>query len=365
MSLSILHIAPQNYAGVPYETVKAERARGISSWLITMWPHPYGFSEDECLNLPMAAGGVVRFAQRLFGTTPKTLNVRRKQLGELPPTWNGDSFPSNILFALRDRLWEPYFRRAGFPKRLDEFDIVVLDGGLPLLRDSVWILDWARRGGRLATTYYGSDLRQHGVLPKVDGAAGAVFVMEFDHIALHPRATWLPFPFDPSGLPSADPPNGPVRIGHVATNRSAKGTDRIIEAIGEAAKTCEIEPVIIERKPHAETLYLKAGCHIFIDQLGELGYGISGLESAAMGIPTVVELLPDHEAFLGEHPFVTACAETLPNILVKLSTDKDLREKYGAAGIEWVRNFHSPSRTIDLMLQKYAELGWISPGEFQ
>ncbi|MCD6501771.1 glycosyltransferase family 1 protein, partial [bacterium] len=110
---------------------------------------------------------------------------------------------------------------------------------------------------------------------------------------------------------------------------------------------------------------LKASCHIFVDQLGELGYGISGLESLAMGIPTVVQLLPDHEKFIGEHPFVVADSENLPEILETLATNPDLREGKSAMGREWVKRFHDPNRAIDIILKKYAELGWLSAGEFK
>ncbi|MCK5832608.1 glycosyltransferase [bacterium] len=360
MSISILHIAPQNFAGVPYSIVKAERKSGFDSCLITMWPHPYGFKEDECLDLPLVAGNFITKIQRALKTTPQTLNLRRKDLNEIPPKWRGDKFPAKQLFALRDKIWEKRLIKAGFPKRLNDYDIVVLDGGIPLLRSGKWILDWVLRGGKLATTYYGSDLRQHGVIPKIDKAASVVFVMEFDHRFIHPRSTWLPFPFDPINLPNAKAPNGPIRIGHVASHRSAKGTNEIISAINNVARRIHVEPVIIEKKPHAETIALKSSCHIFIDQLGELGYGISGLESVAMGIPTVVELLPDHEKFLGSHPFAVANKKTLPDVLVKLALNKNLRMDMISRGKIWLDEFHNPIKTTNIIIEKYNELGWIS-----
>ncbi|HHS50588.1 MAG TPA: hypothetical protein ENN07_05680 [candidate division Zixibacteria bacterium] len=363
MSLSILHIAPQNTAGVPFEIVRGERARGIDSHLITMWHHPYGFPNGECLNLPFAAGGIVSKFQRLLKTTPKTVNRRRSDGGALPPIWRGDRFPAKQLFAMRDVLWESKLRKLGFPERLNDYGIIVLDGGIPLLRSGKWILNWASRGGKLATTYYGSDLRQHGVLPQIDEAAGAVFVMEFDHKSLHPRATWLPFPFDASNIQPANPPESAIRIGHVASVRSAKGTDIIIDAIRRAGEAVECEPVIIEKRPHKETLALKSTCHIFIDQLGELGYGISGLESLAMGIPTVVELLPDHEKFLGDHPFAVANADNLADVLVELARNSDRRAEMAERGRIWLDEFHNPNRTIDTIFERYTELGWLSSGE--
>ena len=359
MAESILHIAPQNIAGVPGEMVREERRRGFDSTLVTFSPHPYGFDSGECLDLPLASGRKAAFVQKLFGTSPETVNRRRRGDFRKPPAWEGGRFPARYLFALRDRIWEPRFRAAGFPERLREADIVVLDGGLPLLRSGKWIRDFAERGGRLAITYYGTDLRHHGVIWEIDDAAGAVFLMEFDHTLLHPRGTWLPFPFDARDYERANPPEGAVRIGHAAAKRNAKGTNRIIEAIREVGESRDVEAVIMERMPHEEVLELKSTCHIFVDQLGELGYGISGLESLAMGIPTVVELLPDHDGFLGDHPFVNANADNLARVLRELVDNPELRTETGEKGYRWVREFHSPRRCIDRAHGVYRELGWI------
>jgi hypothetical protein len=359
MKTSILHIAPRNTAGVPWTIVKEERRRGFDSWLLTFRPHPFGFGQDETLNLPFIDDPLTTTVQRLLSTTPKKINIRR-EYSELPPKWQGNKFPTSLLFAMRDRIWKSKLKQAGFPKRLADFDIIVLDGGLPLLRNGKWISTWAKATGKLATVYYGTDLRQHGVIDEIDRLSDAVFVLEFDHIALHPRAKWLPFPFDADSVPPADlPTSGPIRIGHVASNRATKSTDAIIAAIEAVSERFDVEPVIIENVPHNETLRLKSTCHIFVDQLGELGYGISGLESLAMGIPTIIELLPDHEDFIGEHPFITADDDSLSYILQELILDEPKRLEIASAGKKWVREFHRPSRAVDVMHERYSELKWL------
>lgn len=359
MKTSILHIAPRNTAGVPWTIVREERRRGLDSWLLTYRPHRFGFSQDETLNLPFVDDPFTATLQRTLTTTPKKFNVRR-EYEELPPKWHGNNFPASALFGVRDRIWKSRMKKAGFPERLKDYDIIVLDGGLPLLRSGKWISAWAKATGKLATTYYGTDLRQHGVIEEIDKLSEAVFVLEFDHIALHPRATWLPFPFDAESMPEAEPPHsGPIRIGHVATTRSTKSSDAIITSIDEVSKSFAVKPVIIENVSHEEALRLKSTCHIFIDQLGELGYGISGLESLAMGIPTVVELLPDHENFLGDHPFIKANESSLAYILRELILDEPRRLRVAEEGKIWVRSFHDPARTVDIIHDKYRELKWL------
>jgi len=360
MAISILHIAPQNTAGLPYEIVKLERKFGFDSKLITMWKHPYGFKEDECLELPAVAGPIITRMQKLLRTTPQSPNKRRTNPEKIPPEWNGHRFPSRQLFAARDFIWEKKMRKLGFPERLYDYDIIVLDSGIPLLRSCKWISQWTNKKSKLSTFYYGTDLRWHGVLPQIANLTKAVFVFEFDHIALYPKASWLPYPFDTINFHSAKPKNNsPIRIGHAALRRSSKGTDIIIDVLKKLQHTYNIEPVLIERVEHQKALRLKASCDIFIDQLGELGYGISGLESLAMGIPTVVELLQDHEKFLGDHPFINANANNLEDKLISLIEDFTYRDTISRASIEWVKKFHNPERTMDIILTKYKELDWI------
>ena len=170
----------------------------------------------------------------------------------------------------------------------------------------------------------------------------------------------MPFPFDIAEIGPAKPPEDPpTRIGHAVVTRSSKGSDAILAAIAEVAKDRDIEPVLIERLPHKEALELKSTCHIFIDQLGELGYGLSGLESLAMGVPTVVELLPDHEEFIGEHPFITANSDTLAGVLRELIKDEPRRRELAQIGPQWVAEFHSPARTVDIIHERYHGLGWL------
>ena len=49
----ILHIAPQNYAGVPYDFYKMHLQCGDISHLITLHKNVRDFPEDICLNLQL------------------------------------------------------------------------------------------------------------------------------------------------------------------------------------------------------------------------------------------------------------------------------------------------------------------------
>ena len=51
--LKILHLAPQNYAGVPYSFFDMHNACGDYSRLVTFHKNPLNFPEDICLELPL------------------------------------------------------------------------------------------------------------------------------------------------------------------------------------------------------------------------------------------------------------------------------------------------------------------------
>src|SRR5438045_4626822 len=52
----ILHIAPENTAGVPYNVMKMQNESGFTSRLITFYKIPFNFPEDICLDLKLPRG---------------------------------------------------------------------------------------------------------------------------------------------------------------------------------------------------------------------------------------------------------------------------------------------------------------------
>ena len=154
--------------------------------------------------------------------------------------------------------------------------------------------------------------------------------------------------------------DGQIRIGHSPTRRSTKATDTILAILNKLAeKFKNIEIILIENLPYRQSLLKKSKLDIFIDQLGELGYGISGLEALAMGIPTVCEILPDFENFLGEHPFINTNAKNLEKVLIELIENLKMRAEFGEKGKLWVRKVHNPIDAIEPLLEIYRKEGWL------
>lgn len=115
--------------------------------------------------------------------------------------------------------------------------------------------------------------------------------------------------------------------------------------LSAVAKMRDIKIILIENKPHKEAIALKDSCDIFIDQIGELGYGINALEALAMGIPTCTCLTPSFLQTYPKHPFVEAGAETLEQNLLDLIDQPELRRDIARKGRAWVEAHHD-SRQI-------------------
>ena len=66
-----------------------------------------------------------------------------------------------------------------------------------------------------------------------------------------------------------------------------------------------------------------------------------GLETLAMGIPTITNMTKEYSDWLPENPFVVAnTADELYKKLIELIDSKSLRDEFGEKGKAWVNKFH-------------------------
>ena len=346
--MKILHIAPFNVAGVPMTFVKAERKLGHDSHLITMGKNPRNYEEDLCLNLPLLNFPFITTFRRIFGGK-KRIDITNKapKLHEIPLKWK-PNFVEKVLFRWRERLWQSKIRRVLKNVGIDEFDVIQLDGGTSFFRDGRDVAQWKAQGKKIICCYTGSDLRVRGVIPEIDAMSDLNVTVEFDHLKLHPNIHHVFFPFDAGNFRISDPlVSGKIRIGHAPTNRAAKGSDVIIPILKKMAAKYPIELVLIENLSYQQALKVKSTCHIFIDQIGDLGYGINGLESLAMGIPTCSCLADGFAEKYPDNPFVAIDEKNMERKLAPLIEDSDLRRRKGINGREWVKKYHDPVRVAE------------------
>jgi len=350
--MKILHFAIEDYSRIPGTLVREERRAGHDSTLIVLTEGIKAYGQyDYKLSLPfVGTSPVVRLRNALYADHQKIDNQRRDQAR----IWEARGLPQKLFFNMRDALWRPKVK--DFLKRIDwlNYDVLILDGGAGFLRNGHFVQRFRDAGKKTACIYYGSDFRTRGRIPVIDDGSGqARFTFEFDHTLLDAGLTFLYFPYRPPENIQRLPVRGnQLRIGHAPTNRAAKGSERIIAALKHLARKYPIEIVLIENRPFEEAMRLKAGCDLFIDQIGELGYGVNSLEALAMGIPVAVELKPDFDAFLQPHPFLNIHGATLEADLEKWLNDRPALTASGGSGPSWVAERHNPARISAQILQK-------------
>jgi len=354
--MKILHFAVENFARVPEAFVRAERQLGHESLLMTLYPTRHAFDDGAvCLNMPFVGGGFPAHLKSLLqGRSAEELSNRRRTGLAGVPVWEPGNGFKQKLFDLRDRIWESQIRKRLKSIDIDSYDLIYLDGGAGFLRSGKIVSELKAAGKKIGVTYCGSDLRTRGIIPSVDALADARFTVEFDHALLYPKAQFLFFPFrmPPVNCP-APTPGGRIRIGHAPTNRAVKGTDDILSELEAMKQDYPIDIILIENLPHAEALELKASCQLFIDNIGELGYGINSLESLAMGIPTAVQLLPDFEAVLGDHAFIPIEKGGIARALIPYIESTKKRKALGEKARAWVSEKHDAVKIVQEMLRRF------------
>ncbi len=345
----ILHLAPQNISGVPITFVRAERKLGFESRLVTLMRDPRGYEEDVCLELPFLRNAGVRWMKQLVSSRARLqISNRKTSAHATPPRWQPHSVFEEKLIALRERLWLP--RLARLMREIDfwNFDLYQLEGGLEFFRDGRTVRELKRRGKKIVCLYTGSDLRTRGLIPAIDGCADLRLTLEYDHLHLDPRLTHILFPFEFEKIPATPPKDAgdQIVIGHAPTNRAAKGSVEIIAAVQSLARDFPIQFELIEGAPHAEAMRRKAQCDFFIDNLGELGYGVNAVEGLALGICTCTSLMPEFLARHPDHPFVEINFDNFKEQFRRLCANPVLRQNFAQRGRAWAERNHGAMNVV-------------------
>ena len=344
----LLHLAPQNISGVPITFVRAERRLGFESRLITLMCDQRGYEEDICLKLPYLDFAGTRWLKRLVSNPTRIeLSNRQIQPMEKPPVWKPHTRAEAWLIRGRERLWHSRIQRVMAEIDFWNYDLYQFDGGLEFYRDGRTIKRLKALGKKVIVLYTGSDLRTRGIIPVVDGAADLRLTLEIDHLKLHSQISHIFFPFEFGRFAVApSPPDHEIVIGHAPTNRAAKGSEQIIAAVRTLSREFPIRLELIEGLPHAEAIRRKSRCHIFIDNLGELGYGVNAIESLALGICTCTSLMPEFVAQHPDHPFVEITGDNLIAQLRQLCQKPARRERQRAGGRRWAEQHHGSENVV-------------------
>lgn len=339
--LKILHIAPLNFAGVPYSFYDMHNECGDESRLVTLHKNDKNFPEDICLELPLPVSSAAKKWRK------KKVDKVEKKSPKKAPDFSPKNILERIYFNWSDRQREKKVEEIIEKYDLNSFDIIHYDGGLDFYRYPKQAVKWKKEGKKIVCCYYGSDLRIRGLIPELDEISDLNITSEFDHLKLKEDLEYLFYPYDSSELPEPDNEDDQViKIVHSPTDRQYKGTELIIRVLEKVKKEKNIKFILCENIERKKLLKIKSECHISIDQvggtMGGTGYGKAGIETLAMGIPTITNMTEDYKDWLPENPFVVANDEKeLYTALFNLIDDASFRISSGQNGREWVKKYHS------------------------
>ena len=359
--LKILHIAVENFAGVPLSFVKMHRAMGDQSTLVTFYHTAQNFPEELSLNFKIHRNFIAK-TWRQIKVIQNAVLIQKKEK-TYPFYFEPKNFLESLYFDLRESFRRKRIYEFIEKHKLYDYDIIHYDGGMDFFRDSHIAKQWKIDGKKIVCCYFGSDLRARGLMKELDRISDLNLTTEFDHLQMHPDIHYIFYPYEPDDIPQRIPNESEkVRIVHSPTNRKFKGTDLILKVIKEIKKERNIEFLLLEKIPREKVLSIKATCDICIDQVGGkfggTGYGKSGLESLAMGIPTITNMTEEYQSFLKENPFVVANnAKELKEKLIELIDNKNLREEIGKKSIEWLKKYHSYENVNKRLLELYRTHG--------
>ena len=199
------------------------------------------------------------------------------------------------------------------------------------------------------------------LIKELDEISDLNITSEYDHLAMKDDLCYLFYPYDPTELPEKNKSeNEIVTIVHSPTNRQFKGTELIITVIEKIKKEKKINFILMENRPRSEVLQVKSKSDICIDQvggaMGGTGYGKAGIETLAMGIPTITNMTHGYQNWLPENPFIIANnSEELYGRLNELIENKKLRDAVGQSGKIWVNKYHG-FESVDAKLKELYKL---------
>ncbi len=353
--MKILHVACENFQDVPGLLSRSHSFFGDEGVLATMTPSRLGFPNGILLNYPLLNSELVRISRRATGRD--NVNVLEH---ELQLKVKGGTFPHRLFLKSRDFIWLYRLHKSWERYGLGDCDVYHFDGDVPFIYGDR-ILKRLRHK-HIVTHFFGSELRKWGMNPYLNKFATLRITSELDHTKIDPSLIFIPIPYEKDAIVPRVQENRVLRVGHSPTRRTAKGTADIIAAVNKLKKKIKFEFLLIEDVRHNKCMELKKTCDIGVDQIGNYagtGYGRSGLEFLALGIPTITEIPDEYESLLPGHPFIKATVQDFGEVLYGLLADADLRQQKRVQGLKWVNDFPHPKRIMAKIYEEYEKRGWV------
>ncbi|QLH74747.1 MAG: glycosyltransferase family 4 protein [Methanomassiliicoccales archaeon] len=315
-ALRVLHI--ENPAGVASELRDAQRRSGVDSDVLVTWPNPMKFPVDH--EVP------------LKGMTLTSL----KGMKEVIRISSG-------------------------------YDVLHVHTGINWKRaDLVWL--GAIRKRPILLHYHGSETRL-GYGAYYSSLGDAKVVATPDLLDWWEDAEYVPNPVKDElfNVPFS-PPSGTIKILHMPTDRTIKGTDKVLEAISLLKKDgLAIEFTVLEHVPHDEAISAIRRSDIVIDWISDRSvtgiagiYGKTSIEAMALGKVAVAfiddEMRQRYPKDIGVVSPAEPTALSLAECLKGLITDADRLTTVMRKGREYALREHNQNKIVQTFERIYSAI---------
>lgn len=340
-TIRVLH-CPTNIAGQMWEYVQGLRALGVEAIALTFAPHPFGYQDDICLNLPLE---------------PSVWRRRAKLV-------------KNFVNVLR-RYDVIHFHFGGtlLPRYLD----------LPILN---------LLGKKMVMSYWGSDVRLRDVasgnnpfynapnvhvldnddekiksMKRVSRYVKVAVVADyelFSYVApFFEKTVIIPQTVDTQKFKPVFPKPGNLNplIVHAPSRKNVKGTSYIEEAIARLRKKYCFDFFCLHQVKNEEVKEAFKKADIVVDQLLLGTYGIVSVEAMALGKPVICYIRDDLVSKYPEDlPIVNANPRTVEDVLETLLANPELRLELGMRSRAFAERYHDSKVVAGKLLALYESL---------
>lgn len=350
--MRVVH-CPTDTGGHAWGLSRAERTLGVISDVIVRRSSWLQYPCDEDLRL--GEGMYLARFQRLF----RFLRKAARQYDVFHFNWGSS--------VLDHRSWNLHYLELPLLKRMNKRVIMTFQGCDARLKGESQRTFATSACAECTASWCTArmDRMRQRRIQKAERYVDHMFALNPDLLHFLPRAELLPYASvdlrewtldDP--IPRSSSPRGSVRILHLPTNRSIKGTAHIEQACSDLrADGWPLRLEIAERRPHREVKQLMHQADVVVDQLLVGWYGATAVEAMALGKPVLCYLRDeDLKRFVPFHeriPVVRTSKQTLTQDLRHLLQNPASWAKVGAAGRGYVREIHDPIKIAERTIAAY------------
>lgn len=362
---------PNVVGGQAPQLARSERRLGLDSWCIAITDSPYGYPADEVLSraAPSQWTREIRrwgtFLRALsyydvihfnFGSTLMPCNPYAKRIGS---PWSPRALAQRVyagLLCMKD-LW--FLKKAGKVLFMTYQGDDARQGDICRRRYEIHFVT------EVPADYYprGSDEVKRRRIATVARYADRIYGLNPDLLHLLPeQARFLPYANVDieAWQPVPAPGPGPLRVVHAPSNRAAKGTRFLVDAVAALRREgVSIELDCVEGLSREEARHRYAKAHVVVDQLLAGWYGGLAVEAMALGKPVVGFIREADLRFVSPEmraalPIIGATPESVREVLRELArAPRENLERVGARSRAFVEAWHDPLKVAQRTKQDY------------